>query len=97
MSNDLVLIQVMEELTTLASLGFHMVSCWIPGHIGIKGNEKVEAKIFQIWLKAPNLQNFPEFWWPSCKKWPYWKDNKWVSITFQKVHLKLTLCKIWCF
>ncbi len=41
-SNPL-LIQVLEELTALGSLGVHIVFCWIPSHIGIKGNGKVDG------------------------------------------------------
>ncbi len=36
------LIEVLEELTTLGYLGIHIVFFWIPGNIGIKTNQKFD-------------------------------------------------------
>ncbi len=35
--------QVLKDLNTFVSIGFHIVFCWIPGHVCIMGNEKVDG------------------------------------------------------
>ncbi len=55
-SNPL-LIQVPKEFTALASFEFDVLCCWIPSHIGIEGNKKVNmpAKTFFLNLEAEHL------------------------------------------
>ncbi len=86
-SNPL-LTQVLEELTSLVPLGFHIVFCWIPGHIGIKGNEKVDraAKAAALNLEVEDLSlPYSDFRPYICKTGRRWTSTRRV----QYIHTNL--------
>ncbi len=96
-SNPL-LIEVLEELTTLGSLGIHMVFFWIPGHIGIKGNEKVDrAAKTAVNLEVEDLSlPYSDFRPYICKHIRSQWQLSWDTQTGNKldeIHQKIGLCK----
>ena len=46
--NHPVICEILEILTYLSKVNTEVVFCWIPGHIGIKGNEKADKIAKQI-------------------------------------------------
>ena len=96
-SNPL-LVQVLEELTTLASLGFHILFRWIPGHIGIKGNEKNDrAAKGALNLEVEDLSlPYSDFCTYICKyirsQWQLFWDTQ-IGNKLHEFHPKIGLWK----